>query len=74
MDNSKYPRKKGEQYPPIPGKPLPKKTEDTQNSLYHYAVMMFVGLVLCLIMGVHDHLSPDTVPATDTTDTIEYIE
>jgi hypothetical protein len=74
MDKLKYPKKKGEQYPPLPRKPLPKETEESQDSLYNFAVMMLVGLVLCLVMGVVDHFSLDTTPTTDTTDTVEYIE
>lgn len=69
MGRPKYPKKKGELSPPIP-----KKTEESEDSLYHFAVMMLVGLVLCLVMGVLDHFSLDTTPTTDTTDTIEYFE
>ena len=74
MGRLKYPKKKGELYPPIPRKPRPKETEKSQDSLYHIAVMILVGVLLCIVMGVLDHFSLDTTPTTDTTDTIEYFE
>jgi hypothetical protein len=74
MEKLKYAKKKGKRNAPIPRKPIPRKTEESQDSLYHFAVMMLVGLVLCLIMGVLDRISQDTTPTTDTTNTIEYID
>ena len=71
----KYPkRKKGQPYPARPRKPLPKGTDESTDSLYHIAIAIAFGILLCLVMGTLDFVSQDTTPTTDTTETIEYFE
>jgi hypothetical protein len=75
MDKLKYRKtKKGALYPPTPRKPVPKGRDESTDSLYHIAVMMVVGVLLCLLMGALDHVSQDTTPTTDTTGAIDYFE
>jgi hypothetical protein len=75
MDKLKYRKtKKGALYPPIPRKPVPKGIDESTDSLYHIAVMMVVGVLLCLLMGALDHVSQDTTPTTDTSGEMEYFE
>jgi len=75
MDKLKYRKtKKGVLYPPIPRKPAPKGRDESTDSLYHIAVMMVVGVILCLLIGALDHFSQDTTPTTDTTSAMEYFD
>ena len=64
--------RKGELYPPIPRKPVPKGTEESSGFLYYIAVMMLFGVVLCLVLGALDYVSQDMTPIT--TDAVEYFE
>ena len=66
--------KEGVLYPSIPHKPLPKARDDSKDYLYHIGVMMAVGILLCLLMGVLDHVWQDTTPTTDTSNEMEYFE
>ena len=70
----KYPEKKGNPHSARPRKPPPKKTVESENSLYHIAIMIVFGTSLCLFMGALDYVSQDTTPTADVTETIEYFE
>jgi hypothetical protein len=63
---------KGELYPPIPLKPVPKGREKASDSFYYIAVVMLVGVLLCLVLGALDYVSQDITPIT--TDRVEYFE
>ena len=66
--------KKGALYPPILRNPVPKGRDESTDYLYHIGVMMVVGILLCLLMGVLDHVWQDTTPKTDTSGEMEYFE
>ena len=69
----KYPKKeRGLPFSAIPRKPLPKKTEESADSLYHIVIAIVFGVFLCLSMGALDYVSQDMTPTTDTTESIEY--
>jgi len=75
MDKLKYRKtKEGVLYPSIPHKPVPKGRDESTDYLYHIGVMMVVGILLCLLMGVLDHVWQDTTPTTDTSGEMEYFE
>jgi len=69
-----YPKKeRGLPFSSIPRKkPLPKKTEESADSLYHIVIAIAFGVFLCLSMGALDYLSQDMTPTTDTTESIEH--
>jgi hypothetical protein len=71
----KYPKKKkGQPYPARPRKPSPKETAVSADSLYQIAIVIVVGISLCLFMGALDYVSQDTTPSADMRQTIEYFE
>ena len=65
-------QEKRQAYSAIPGKPLPRNTEESADSLYHIVIAIVFGIFFCLSMGVLDYISQDKTPVTDTTETIEY--
>lgn len=65
--------RKGQAYSARPHKPMPKKTEESADSLYHLAIAIVFGIVLCFSLCVLDYVSKDTTPTTETTETLEYI-
>jgi len=72
---SKYSKKEmGPTNPSIQRKPLPKEKEASDESLYHIAIAIVCGLLLCLVVATLDYVSQETTPTTETTDTIEYFE
>jgi|GEM_PF-3348441 len=71
----KYPKTKNrESRRPIRRKPLPKDPEESTDSLYHIAIAIIFGIILCLVMGALDHFSLDTTPTTHRTGSIEYFD
>jgi len=69
----KYPKKKKEQlYPTRPRKPSPRETSESADSLYHIAIVIVIGISLCLFRGALDYVSHDTTPTADIRETIEY--
>ena len=66
-------KEKRRAYSSIPGKPLPRNTEESADSLYHIVIAIVFGIVLCLSIGVLDSVSQDETPATGITETIEYL-
>jgi hypothetical protein len=73
--DKKYPKKrKGQPYPAKPRKPSQKETAVSADSLYHIAIVIVVGISLCLFMGALDYVSQDMTPAADMRETIEYFK
>ena len=71
----KYPKKEKEQpHPARPRKPSPKETSESADSLYYIAIVIVIGISLCLFMGALDYVSQDTTPATNIRQTIEYFQ
>jgi len=71
----KHPKKKKRQtYPAKPRKPSPKEKAVSADSLYHIAIVIVIGISLCLFMGALDYVSQDTTPTADMRNTIEYFE
>ena len=71
MERKYYMAKNGELYPPIPRKPSPKGTNESTGSLYHIAVMILFGLLLCFVMGALDYVSEDMTPVSNMTETLD---
>jgi hypothetical protein len=67
-------KKKRILFPLVQRKPVQKATEESGDSLYHIALMILVGVMLCLVLGALDYVSEDTVPPAYTTEIIESFE
>ena len=69
--DKKHPKKsKRVAHAPGPGHTLRKDTEASDNSLFHIAIVIVFGILLCLFMGALDHVSKETTPISDTMETI----
>ena len=72
MKNPK--KKKGQHNPARPRKPSPKGTAESADSLYHIAIVILIGISLCLGLGALDYVLQNTTPTANTTETTEYFE